>query len=74
MLRWISVQVLAYSELLAILLARKIAVSCEFRSRIDVMTALGLFTVTNRQQLRTFLQQGHHRRFLAIALSEIKLG
>jgi len=33
-----------------------------------------LFTVTNRQHCRTFLQQGHHRRFLAIAFSEIKLG
>jgi hypothetical protein len=38
------------------------------------MTAIGLFTVTNQQHLRTFLQQAHHRRFLAIAFAEIKLG
>ncbi len=38
------------------------------------MTVIGLFTVTNRQQTRAFLQQGHHRRFLAIAFSEIKIG
>jgi hypothetical protein len=30
--------------------------------------------VTNGQHHRTFLQQAHHCRFLAIAFAEIKLG
>jgi hypothetical protein len=74
MLRWKSTWVLAYSELSAILVAAEIAVSRDYRPRIHVTTATGLFTVTHRQQLRTFLQHGHYRRFLAIAFSEIKLG
>jgi hypothetical protein len=74
MLRWISTWVLAQFELSAILVGREKRCFHEWRPRIHVMTAIGLFTVTNRQHSRTFLQQGHHCRFLAIAFAEIRLG
>jgi len=45
-----------------------------FRAESHVMIDIGLQTVTNQQHIGSFLQQGHHRRFLAIAFYEIRLG
>ena len=52
----------AQFELSAILVGAQSSVSREF-SENHVHDRHGLFTVTNRQHTRTFLQQGHHCRF-----------
>jgi hypothetical protein len=73
MLRWISIWVLALSDLSAILVGLEKACSSSSRRESGVIIDIGSQTVSNRQHLPTFLQQAHHCRFLAIAFAETKL-
>jgi cysteine sulfinate desulfinase/cysteine desulfurase-like protein len=74
MLRLIGILIQARLGLSAIVVGTEKACPSSSSRESHVMTAIGVFAVTNRQHARTFLQHSHYRRFLAIAFSEIKLG